>query len=473
MNLAVVKFIYLIFASSLLLMSCSKSTSIGSELQPQNLGVVFTDTTTIKTSTIFIDTIATTNRELLLAGEYTDPHLGRVKAKAFFNVQPFNKSFSFGTNPQFISASFALPINFSYGDTTQLQTLSVHKLIEPINPQRVYRNKDALAYEATPIATTTFKGSDAVFGRIEIPLTNSFRDDIVNLANSTASTELTQNQLDAFVKGFVIVPQGGEAIWGFRVTGQIAAAIEIRFRNDLGIEQTYRIVVRNAVTAEADISGERYNSQRFNNVEVDRTGTALETLIQDYQTIPEEQTQNQTFIQESLGIFTKIEFPYLAEFVKNQTIAINRADLVVFPVEGSRSPFFKTPRRLELRILGDNKRVRNYILRFNDPLLGNALIQDTLAVRVQAEGSNPFAFNAPLSATLSNISNSYNLEITSYVQYCLNNLNPRYQGVNKFPNNGLILSSDLSNTAIYRLVLGGNKHPRQAMRLRVFYTVVR
>lgn len=473
MNLAVVKCICFIFASFFLLMACNKSTTIGSELQPQNLGVVFTDTLTIKSSTVFVDTIATTNRELLLAGEYTDPYLGRVRAKAFFNVQPFNTSFSFGNNPQFISAVFALPINFSYGDTTQMQTLSVHRLIEPINPQRVYRNKDELAYEATPIATATFKGSDAVFGRVEIPLTDEFRDQIVALANSTAPTELTQAQLDAFVKGFAIVPQGGEAIWGFRVTGQIPAAIEIRFRDELGTEQTYRIVVRNAVSAEADISGERYNSQRFNHVEVDRTATPLQNLTQDYQSIPANQTQEQTFIQESLGIFTQIEFPYLAEFVKNQTIAINRADLVVFPVANTITPFFKAPRRLDLRVLGENKRIRNYILRFNDPLLNNATIQDTLAIRVQSEGNNPFAFNAPLSVPLSSISNSYNLEITTYIQYCLNNLNPRYRGVNKIPNNGLIISSDLSNTAVYRLVLGSNQHPRQAMKMRVFYTVVR
>jgi hypothetical protein len=473
MNLAVVRFIFILVTAWFLLMSCNKSTTIGSELQPQNLGVVFTDTATILTSTIFVDTISTTNRELLLAGEYTDPVLGRVKASAFFNVQPFNTSFSFGSNPQFISAVFALPINFAYGDTTQLQTLSVHKLVEPINPQRVYRNKDVLAYEPTPIATATFKGSDAVFGRIEIPLTDEFRDQIVALANSTAVSGLTQAQLDAFVKGFALVSHGGEALWGFRVTGQVPAAIEIRFRNELGSEQIYRIVARNAVSAETDVSGERYNTQRFNHVEVDRTATPLQNLTQDYQTIPSAQTQEQTFIQESLGIFTKIEFPYLSEFVKNQTIAINRADLVVFPVAGTRTPFFKTPRRVDLRILGDDKRIRKYFFRFNDPLLNNTTIQDTLDVRVQTEGNNPFGFNAPLSVALSNISKSYNLEITSYIQYCLNNLNPRYQGVNKFPNNGLVLGSDLSNTAIYRLVLGSNKHPQQAMKLRIFYTIVR
>jgi hypothetical protein len=472
MNLAVVKFTFLWAASSLILLSCSKSTSIGSELQPQNLGVVFTDTSTIVASTIFVDTVATTNRELLLAGEYTDPHLGRVKASAFFNVQPLNTSFSFGTNPQFISATFALPINFSYGDTTQTQTLSVHKLLEPINPRKVYRNKDMLAYEATPVASATFKGSDAVFGRIEIPLTDEFRNEIVGLANATASTGLTQSDLDRFVRGFAIVPQGGEAIWGFRVTGQIPAAIEIRFRNELGSEQTYRIVVRNAVSAD-DVSGERYNSQRFNHVEVDRTSTPLQNLTQDYQTIPSAQTQEQTFIQESLGIFTKITFPYLGEFVKNQTIAVNRADLVVFPVQNTFSPFFKLPRRLELQALGEDGRLRKYFLRFNDPNLSNTTIQDTLAVRVQSEGNNPFAFNNPLSVPFSTLSNSYNLEITSYIQYCLNNLNPRYQGVNKIPNNGLLIASNLSNSAIYRMVLGSHKHPRQAMRLRVFYTIVR
>lgn len=472
MNLAVVKLIFFGIAGSLMLSSCNQSTSIGSELQPQNLGVVFTDTTTILASTVFVDTIATTNRELLLAGEYTDPYLGRVKASAFFNVQPFNTSFSFGTSPQFISAVFAFPINFVYGDTTQVQTLSVHKLLEPINPKRVYRNKDVLSYEATPIASASFKGSDMVFGRVEIPITDAFRDEIVNLANATATSGLTQADLDAFVKGFALVPQGGEAIWGFRVTDQIPAAIEIRFKNDLGTEQTYRIVVRNASSID-DVSGERYNSQRFNHVEVDRTSTPLQTLTNDYQEIASVATQEQTFIQESLGIFTKISFPYLGEYVKNQTIAINRADLVVFPVQNTFNEFFKLPRRLDLWVLGENQRVRTFIFRRNDPNLSNTPIQDTLALRVQAEGSNPFGFNSPLSVAFSTLSNSYNMEITSYIQYCLNNLNPRYQGVNKIPNNGLFIASSLSNSAIYRAVLGSNKHPHQAMKLRIFYTIVR
>jgi hypothetical protein len=472
MNLAVVKTLISIFFLSILTFSCNKSTSIGSELQPQNLGVVFTDDITIETSTVFVDNINTTNREILLAGEYNDPVLGKVTATSFFALQPFNKTFSFGVNPRFKSAVLSLPVSFSYGDTTQTQTLSVHRLLDFINPSRVYTSKDAIPYEATAVGSYTFKGSEAsVFGKIEIPLEDSFRDAIVFLANSNATDSLTQDELDAFIKGLAIVPQGGEAIWGFRVTGNVAAAIEIKFLDELDTEQTYRIQVRNAATA-SDISGERYNSLRFNRVTCNRLGTPLENLTNPYQSIPSEQTQNQTFIQESLGIRTKITFPDLQKLITNQTIAINRADLIVAPVENTFSPFLKTPRRLELQQLDGEGKLKTYFFRFVDPTFKVA-IQDTLPQRVQTEGANPFAFNSPLSVPFSNFSRTYNFEITSYIQYYLNQLNPRYKGNNKLPNDGLLIASDLSNSGIYRLVIGNYKHPKQAIRLRVFYTIVK
>lgn len=474
MNLVAVRKLLCWCCFALLWSACNKSTTIGSELQPQNLGVIFTDTVSIETSTILLDSIATTNREIILAGEYTDPVLGQIKAASFFNVQPFNKTFSFGANPQFISAVFSLPINFVYGDSSQVQTLSVHRLTEKINPNRVYYNYDMLNYEPTPVGSYTFSGTQAsAFGKIEIPLSDSFRDEIVNLVNLNANDELTQAELDAFVKGFALVSQGGNAIWGFRVTDQIPAAIEIKFIGDNGSEQIYRIVVRNATSAE-DVSNERYNSQRFNHVSANRTSTPLQTLTNAYQTLPSSVTNQQTFIQESLGIRTKVIFPYLKELVKDKTIAINKADLVVYPVENSHNQFYKLPRRLDMLRLDENGKLVKYFLRFAETRLGQGvIIQDTLDARIQAEGNNPFGFDKPFAATFNSISNSYNMEITTYLQYVLNGLNPRYKGVNKFPNSGFILSSDLANTAIYRMIVSSPKRATRKMQLRIFYTIVK
>lgn len=473
MNLAIVRF-FICTISFISIISCNKSTTIGSELQPQNLGVIFTDTVSIETSTIFLDSIATTNRELLLAGEYTDPILGHIKATSFFNVQPFNTTFNFGTNPQFISAVFSLPVNFVYGDSTQTQTLTLHRLTERINPNRVYYNYDVLNYETTPVGSYTFVGTQAaVFGKIEIPLNDSFRDEIVALVNLNANDELTQAELDQFVKGFALVSQGGNAIWGFRVTGQMTAGIEIKFINDAGSEQIYRIVVRNATSID-DVSGERYISQRFNHVSANRIGTPIENLSAHYQTIPASSTNEQTFIQESLGIRTKVTFPYLKELVKDQTIAVNRADLVVYPVENTYNAFFKLPRRLDMLRLDENGKLIKYLFRYSEPKLGTGVfIQDTLDARIQAEGANPFGFDSPHIVSFNNTTNSYNLEITTYLQYVLNGLNPRYKGVNKLPNSGFILSSDLSNTAIYRMIVSSSKRQFRRMQLRLFYTIVK
>jgi Domain of unknown function (DUF4270) len=472
MNLAVVKTFFSLSILSTILFSCNKSTSIGSELQPQNLGVVFTDDITIETSTILIDPINTTNREVLLVGQYTDPHLGQVKANSFFAVQPFNKIFSFGANPQFKEAIFSFPVSFAYGDTTQNQTVSLHRLNSSIDPNKIYSNKDVLPYDPTPIASYTFKGSEAtVYGKLNIPLPNSFRDEIITLVNNNALDSLEQSELDNFIKGFALVSQNGEAIWGLRVTDQIPAAIEIRYLDETQTEKAYRISVRNAVTAN-DINNQRYNSFRFNSVTCNRSATPLVSLNQAYQTIPAAQTQNLTFIQESLGIRTKITFPDLGKLVANQTIAVNRADLIISPVENTVSSFLKRPRSLNLQTLNSEGKLKEYYLFLPDPNFG-LTIQDTIPQTIQVEGANPLGFNNSLNVSFSSLSNSYNFEITSYIQYYLNQLNPRYQGVNKLSNDGLILASNLSNSGISRLVLGGYKHPKQPIRLRVFYTIVK
>ncbi|MDX1903567.1 MAG: DUF4270 family protein [Thermonemataceae bacterium] len=471
MNSAVIRFLFLL--PLLALIACEKSTLIGSELQPQNLGVIFTDTISVESSTILIDTVNTTNKEVILAGEYNDPLFGKVTASSYFKMQPYNSKFSFGSNPQFKSAVLSLPVYLSYGDTTQTQTLEIHKLSDSIRASRVYYNKDLMPYEATPVGTLTFKGWEASqFGKIEIPLSDSFRDEIVSLANANNSDtdSLSQADLDAFIKGLALVPQGGEAIWGFRVTGSIPAAIEIKFTADDTTEQVYRIIIRNPLT-ENDVANERYNSMRFNSVRCDRTGTDLQSLATDYQTLPPN-SEGETFIQESLGIRTKLTFPYLKDFVANRTIAINKADLIIPVVENTYSDFYKVPRKLELIQIDADNRADQYYYEYTDPTL-LLILRDTLYKRVQYEGADPLGFSYSQAVGFSTQSYSYNFDLTSFLQYTLNNLNTRYTGVNKLANNGLLVSPDLSNTGIARLVLGSAKHPFQKIKFRVFYTVVK
>jgi len=471
MNSAAVRFLFLI--PILALFACEKSTLIGSELQPQNLGVIFTDTVTVESSTVLVDTVNTTNKEVILAGEYNDPIFGKVTASSYFKMQPFNSKFSFGSNPQFKSAVLSLPVYLSYGDTTQTQTLEVYKLTDSIRSSRVYYNKDVMPYETTAVGSYTFAGSQASqFGKIEIPLTESFRDEIVSLANGNNSDtdSLSQADLDAFIKGLALVPQGGEAIWGFRVTGSIPAAIEIKWIADDASEQVYRIIVRNPLT-ETDVANERYNSMRFNRVTCDRAGTDLQSLTTDYQSIAPN-NQGQTFIQESLGIRTKLTFPHLKDLVSNQTIAINKADLIIPIIENTYNEFYKVPRKLELIELGADSRADTYYYQYTDPTLLLTL-RDTLYKRVQYEGADPLGFSYSQAVAFSTQSYSYNFDMTSFLQYTLNSLNPRYTGVNKLENYGLLINPDLSNTGISRLVIGSAKHPFQKLKLRVFYTVVK
>src|SRR6187551_2831865 len=57
----------------------------------KNYSLAYTDTITLATSTVLLDSIPTSNTGALLFGKYQDPKLGLVDAKAFFQVGPATK----------------------------------------------------------------------------------------------------------------------------------------------------------------------------------------------------------------------------------------------------------------------------------------------------------------------------------------------------------------------------------------------
>lgn len=82
--------LFLLLGLATLLFACENPKNIGLELQqPQGLvGVVFTDTVTLKTSTVFVDSINTTNSAFLLVGQCNDPQMGQLKARSYFTFRP-------------------------------------------------------------------------------------------------------------------------------------------------------------------------------------------------------------------------------------------------------------------------------------------------------------------------------------------------------------------------------------------------
>ncbi len=88
MNLLIRK-LALCLSISALFLACEDPQDIGKDLQPQNqdFGVLFTDTVTVRTSTVLVDSVRTSISNYMLAGQYMDAKLGTVTAKTFFQAR--------------------------------------------------------------------------------------------------------------------------------------------------------------------------------------------------------------------------------------------------------------------------------------------------------------------------------------------------------------------------------------------------
>lgn len=457
--------LFFAFLFACLLSSCQDNVEVGQP--PRNMKVVFTDTITVKTSTILIDSVQSSNATYLLVGQYNDPYFGKITAKSFFAMAPRAAAHKFGSNPQFQRLTMVLYKQYAYGDTTRSQTVYVHKLAVPIVKEGRYYSFESKAVEPTPLGSKTFAAKD-LFGRVvEIDLSDSFRDEIVSLLQSTDS--LTQEQLDAVLYGLALLPDPNDdaAILGFSASSALLSFLRLEYLDDKGAKNYYYIGLR-PVSITANETAPK--AVRFNQVTADRSGTAL-AGVSPYAPIPEAALGNAAYIQGLLGVGTKIEFPYLSEFQKLGLVAINQAYLLFSPVVDVESPFYTMPNAFHLLELDANGKPIKVPISRTQP--GSSIVwKDTIYRKVQTEGFDPLGVGQDLLVYYDPLTRSYNANITSYIQCVMNGLSNRYQGSAIKNNHGLlILPSSLSNE-VNRIIIGGHLHSGKRLHLRLFYSII-
>jgi len=186
----------------------------------------------------------------------------------------------------------------------------------------------------------------------------------------------------------------------------------------------------------------------FSNIENNLANSVLSPLAtQDF--ISSEMTDNLAVLQAGTGIGVKIEFPYLEDFVKNQSVVIQRVELDIPVLESAMSSAFTAPNQI-LFLFG----------------AGNGFYytpNGTIAFLL-AEGSQ----TAGLSMGYSIAGKSYSYAtITSYI-------NQLARGKIR-EGNGLILQPSENNISVNRLVFPTQKNTNNlpSIRLRMYYSVAR
>lgn len=303
---------------SITLTSCEAPKEIG--LPPEVIAeVLFTDTLTVKTSTVLLDSVRTSNAQQLLTGKYRDPIFGTVTAQPFFEMGGalnlnLNSDGTTNTNV-YAYDSLILDVAYSYlyGDTLQPFELNLHRLTDTLITGKTYYNNSTIAYDPTPIAKVKITPIPSINNSIKFKLPNTLGKQIFDLSGKPEAS--TAAKFIQTIKGFTLVPSANNGmVVGFSPSNR-------------GI--TLNLYLHNTADTIALVRSFTV-SKRFNQVKADRQGTAL-SQIQPLKPLSAAQTGGLNYVQDALGVVTKIEFPHLSALFKGGNVAINRAELNIVP----------------------------------------------------------------------------------------------------------------------------------------------
>lgn len=344
-----------------LLFSCDPPGNIGvTPLTP--VETLFTDTLTVRMSTVLADSVRTSNPDVFLAGRYVDPLFGTITASSYIRMS-LGFQLDLGATAVYDSLVLYTPYNYAYGDTLPAQTIAVHRIQEVINPDKNYYNNSTLTYDPTPLASKTFQAKPRTDGSLRFKLPNDLGKELFALSGQTAG----KNNADfsKVLGGIALIPGAkNTAVLGFQ---GIEDALTMRLWYHTTTDSTAKSFPLNAVVA---LQSGGTTRAGFNRVTADRTGTPLAAL-KPLQPVPASSTGGRTYVQDALGIRTKIEIPYLTSLAKNGPIAINRAELNIKPDLTAVQPGLALPSYLLLLETNATNRVQYNATGFADVVLND------------------------------------------------------------------------------------------------------
>jgi len=311
------------------LCSCeSGDKSIGGQFLSLDGNVVLIDTFTVNLSSFTSDSVVTSGKSVILAGETTDPIFGETQSRSYV---VFGWPYDIGLVSETAEVdSFVLGLTYTgyyYGDTLKDISLNIHQLKEEVkfneNTSALY-NSSSFLYESNPIGGITFLPRPKSKEEITIPLSNELGNNFLNLFKKYSDVVTSDETFADFFKGVVIVPSRGGAIVGFDVND-----------TSLFLKLYYHVSGVNE-TESSEITFEPYRTDRqFNQTITNKKNTSTAQLNKT--PTSSENTMNCSYIQGGTSVVTRVDIPSLREVLyTHKNMQILSANLVIQPTPGQR-----------------------------------------------------------------------------------------------------------------------------------------
>ncbi len=462
--------------------SCSPDSGIGSNILPDNntLNANFNDTTTLRTSLVLEDSVITNGVNAFFLGSYNDPIFGETKASIYAQVTPAVN----GANPFTVvgtfyngttgvpatrvildSVVFSIPYVFTtpnYYGVLSPQTVQVYSLDKQMYPDTSY-------YSSTVIPHSTLLGERIVtpnitewdstrysntriepcpiynYPRFKVRLNQQWGQKwvdtalsgVINITGRGDSILLNQAFFIHDFPGIYITTNspmqfpGQGSLWFMNLYDAGAGVffyMKIINSNGTTTDTTYSIPQLGMSSEHIAFSHFDHNYKTTSFYAPHKVGTPINSQLS-------------TYVQGFGGVTTKINMPYIMNWVKNNKVIVNRAELDI-PVQTQDIGIYAPPAQM-------------YLIGIND----------TSTVPTTATFTLPDEYTTYYGGTYDEFNHEYTFDIAEYIQNVFDK---------KTIEDGLYLLGGSSAISPSRVVLYGGGTQGAAsnkkMRLKIYYT---
>ncbi len=403
------------------------------------------DTTSIITYNARHDSIATyrsgTTLTYYMLGEMNDPELGSTRASIITHYTLPVNGFKFGADYDIDSVILQVALipttTYSYGNDESIQKISVFELGEDLRTDSFYFSNRNYQYSASMPLGSWQGTAKSLKDSVRLPTVTlpphiriklNAAEFLVKLKNGEASGAFTNNTtFKNLFKGLIINPTNaslapgeGSLIYADMKSGLTALVVY------------YSVPGVGSTKAEFTVSSA---DVKINKYEHDiKPGVVLYPVMNG-------QHQETTYLQPAGGIKTRILFPHLFDYVKNNQIAVTGAELTISLKQGTYVAPYTQPK--ELRLLSSDSLGRN-----------DFIIDQNL-------GANYYGGQEKDGV--------YRFNIIRHIQNVLN----EYKNYNRNINYGLNLIVPADNPIMANRAILDTRLAEKNIKLKLTYTVIK
>ncbi|MEN7550626.1 DUF4270 family protein [Rapidithrix thailandica] len=434
-------------------LGCDNDTeSIGLELRPDDLiNTTFTDTFSIKTSIVKLDSVPTSNTGVMLVGSTKDPVLGHTQATTYFGFQIAGDKVELSGKDgerQFDKATLTLGYGFIYGDSNSTQTFVLHELADSIHSKTHYQfdEIESLGTELAKVEDFKVAGDTNKF--VSFNLSEEYGNKLFEMVQDTLKP-ITRYNTHFLLGGIKVssLSEEDDAIFGFRTISSSGVpysylTLHYHYFDDENkkVEKEYKL----------------YISRPFHHIENDFSESAYLSGWDTKEPLSTEMTNNRCIIQAASGITTRLEFPTLNRNVEE--LLINKAEIVLQPIDDGNFNGQKLPpsglRVIRLDANGNRK--------FFEDDKGNFISYDYIQNELVIKSGGQFT---PMNIGYIANGRSYApTEMTSYIQNLVWGKETGY---------GLLIEPTNNSSTINKLFFGDFQNMDDfRLQLRIHYSLL-